>query len=160
VSEEPLQPNSDEHLLPPVEEEKKEPFVSKWDMIVFVALAVAGAAFWMWYKGQNQSSRSHFAHADSLYANRQLPAALYAYRQLRDSAQIVTRTDDSTLYHRIDSLTELEDHANRLMQGSELAIKSGDTALIRRALDTLLANQTGFVADSSKKKLQAALPAK
>lgn len=160
MSEEPVPPNSDEDLLPPVEEEKKEPFVSKWDMIVFVALAIAGAAFWMWYKGQNQSSHDHFAHADSLYTAQHYPAALFAYRQLRESAQIVTKGDDSIMYHRIDSLSELEDHANRLMQGSELAIKSGDTALIRRALDTLLANQSGFVADSSKKKLQAALPNK
>mgnify|MGYP000860936919 CR=1 len=158
MSETPVQPNTDEDLLPPVpEEEKKEPFVSKWDVVVFVVLAIAGAAFWMWYKSQGESSRGHFAHADSLYTQGRYPAALFAYRQLRENEQIVAKADDSILYHRIDSLSELEDHANRLMQGSELAIASGDTALMRRALDTLSADKSGFVADSSKKKLQASL---
>lgn len=157
MSETPVQPDPDEDLLPPVpEEEKKEPFVSKWDMVVFVALAIAGAAFWMWYKGQGESSREHFDHADSLYSQGRYPAALFAYRQLRENEQIVAKNDDSLLYHRIDSLSELEDHANRLMQGAELAITSGDTALIRRAFDTLSADKSGFIADSSKKRLQAA----
>ena len=161
MSETPAQPNSDEDLLPPVPEEpKKEPIVSKWDLVIFLALAVGGIAFWQWYKHQDAGSRAHFAHADSLYRNRQLPAALYAYRELREKEQIVSKVDDSVLYHRIDSLSELEDHALRLMQGSELAIASGDTSLIRRALDTLSVDNSGFVADSCKQKLQAALQPK
>ncbi len=157
MSEIPVPPNPDEDLLPPVEEVKKEPFVSTWDIVVFLVLLVAGAAFWMWYKGQGVNSREHFAHADSLYAEKHYPAALFAYRQLRENEQIVAKGDDSLLYHRIDSLTEIEDHAVRLMQGAELAITSGDTALMRRALDILVADQTGFVADSSKKHLLKAL---
>jgi len=161
VSETPAQPNPDEDLLPPVpEEEKKEPFVSKWDIVIFLVLAIGGIAFWQWYKHQGEGSRAHFAHADSLYRQRQFPAALHAYRTMRENEQIVTKSDDSILYHRMDSLSELEDHAKRLMQGAELAIASGDTSLIRLALDTLSADQTGFVADSSKKLLETALQPK
>lgn len=161
MSETPVQPNPDEDLLPPVpEEEKKEPFVSKWDIVIFLALVIGGVVFWQWYKHQGEGSRAHFAHADSLYLKHQFPAALHAYRTMREDEQIVSKSDDSVLYHRMDSLAELEDHANRLMQGAELAIASGDTGLIRRALDTLTADQTGFVADSSKKLLEAALQRK
>lgn len=156
MSETPVQPELEDELPEPTEP-PKEPFVSKWDLVVFLVLVVVGTGFWMWYKGQGQDSRSHFAHADSLYVEGRFPAALQAYRQLRENEQIVSKADDSLLYHRIDSLSELEDHANRLMQGAELAIASGDTSLIHRAYDTLAADRTGFVADSSKKHLEAAL---
>jgi hypothetical protein len=159
VSETPVQPELEDELPEPTEP-PKEPFVSKWDIVVFLVLVVVGSGFWMWYKGQGKNSESHFAHADSLYVRRQLPAALHAYRQLRENEQVVSKADDSLLYHRIDSLSELEDHANRLMQGAELAIASKDTGLMRRALDTLSADKTGFVADSSRKHLEAALGSK
>jgi len=159
VSETPVQPELEDELPEPTEP-PKEPFVSKWDLVVFLVLVIVGSIFWMWYKGQGKNSQGHFAHADSLYTERHLPAALYAYRQLRETEQIVSKSDDSLLYHRIDSLSELEDHANRLVQGAELAISSKDTSLIRRALDTLSSDKSGFVADSSKKHLEAALESK
>ena len=157
MSATPVQPDDLEDELPEPTEPPKEPFVSKWDIVVFLALIVGGSGFWFWYDGQGKDSRSHFAHADSLYSARRFPAALHAYRQLRENEQVVSKTDDSLMYHRIDSLSGLEDHAARLMQGAELAIASKDTALMRRALATLSADQTGFVADSSKKHLEAAL---
>lgn len=156
MSETPVPPELEDELPEPTEA-KKEPFVSKWDLVVFLVLVVAGTLFWMWYKGQGKDSQSHFAHADSLYTEGRFPGALLAYRQLRENEQIISKADDSILYHRIDSLSELEDHANRLMQGAELAIASSDTALMRRALETLAADKSGFVADSSKKHLESAL---
>lgn len=156
MSETPVQPDLEDELPEPTQP-PKEPFVSKWDIVVFVALVVFGTGFWMWYDGQGKDSRAHFAHADSLYKAGRFPAALDAYRLIRENEQVVSKTDDSLLYLRVDSLSELEDHANRLMQGAELAIASKDTALIRRALVTLSADSTGFIADSSKKHLEAAL---
>ncbi len=158
MSETPVQPDLEDELPEPTEP-PKEPFVSKWDIVVFLVLVVAGTAFWLWYRGQDRTSKDHFAHADSLYLQRKLPEALASYRLLREAEQIVSKADDSLLYHRIDSLTELEDHATRLTQGASLAITSGDTALMRRALDTLSADKTGFVADSARERLSKALGA-
>jgi hypothetical protein len=159
VSETPVQPDLEDELPEPTEP-PKEPFVSKWDIVVFAALVVLGTGFWLWYDGQGKDSRAHFAHADSLYVAGRFPDALEAYRSIRENEQVVSKADDSLLYHRVDSLSGLEDHAKRLMQGAELAIASKDTALIRRALVTLSADSSGFVADSSKQHLEAALQPK
>ena len=151
------QPDLDDDQTPEPTEPKTEPIVSRSDIVVFLVLAVLGAAFWFWYHGAGSHSRSHFAHADSLYAAHQYPKALEAYRKLRDSEQVIAQNDDSLLYRRIDSLSTLEDHARHLEEGARAALFSKDTALIRAAYTTLSSDSSGFVADSTKVRLGKAL---
>jgi len=158
VSETPELPPEDDLPEPP--EEKKEPFASTTDLVVLLVVALLAAGFWIWYRGEGGQSRSHFAHADSLYDAHRLPEALANYRKLRETEKIFTKKDDSILYRRIDSLSTLEDDAKTLCEGARAALVSGDTALIRRAWKLLASNNSGFVPDSLVARLQQALPSR
>jgi len=155
VSETPELPPEEE--LPEVPDEKKEPFASTTDIVVILLVALLAAGFWFWYHGEGGQSHSHFAHADSLYANHRLPQALAEYRKLRETEKVFSKLDDSLLYRRIDSLSSLEDNAKNLGEGARAALVSGDTALIRRAYSTLSADTTGFVPDTTVSRLRQAL---
>lgn len=150
------EPFDDEDLTPepPV---KKEPIATTTDIIVVVVLIIAGLGFWMWYRGEGDKSHIHFRGADSLYSAGRYPEALAEYRKLRDSVKIATKSEDSLLYRRIDTLVDLEEHARLLSNGAKLAIASGDTALMRRAQAKLMADRTGFIADSTFDALRKAL---
>ena len=147
-----------EEDLPEPPEEKKEPFASTTDLVVLLVVALLAVGFWLWYRGEGGQSRSHFAHADSLYDAHRLPEALENYRKLRETEKIFTKVDDSLLYRRIDSLSTLEDRAKTLADGARAALVSGDTALIRRAWKLLSSDTTGFVPDSLVVRLRQALP--
>lgn len=156
MSETPQLPPEDE--LPEVPEVKKEPFASGTDLAVLAVVAALAIAFWFWYHGQNGQSRTHFAHADSLYKAHNLPQALSEYSRLRETEKVVSKGDDSLLYKRIDSLSSLQDKAKTLCDGAVAALESKDTALVRRAYETLSEDKTGFVPDSVVARLRSVLP--
>ncbi|MBK9579339.1 MAG: hypothetical protein IPK50_18240 [Fibrobacterota bacterium] len=143
--------------LTPEPEVKKEPIATTTDIIVVVLLILAGLGFWFWYSGEGDKSHVHFRTADSLFAAGRYPQALTEYRKLRDSVKIATKSEDSLLYRRIDTLVDLEEHARVLSNGAKLAITSGDTALMHRAQSKLLADKSGFIADSTFAALRKAL---
>lgn len=157
MSDAPQPPILDDDETPEPTAPKTEPMVSKSDAIVVLVLAVLGAAFWFWYHGEGNHSRSKFAHADSLYEERHLPQALAEYRVLRDSEKVISKLDDSLLYRRIDSLSTLEEHVHHMVEGSHAALISKDTNLERAALNALSADSSGFVPDSEVARLRAAL---
>ncbi|MBK8803901.1 MAG: hypothetical protein IPN71_17990 [Fibrobacteres bacterium] len=156
MSENSPEPFEDEDLTPEPEA-KKEPIATTTDIIVVVVLILAGLGFWFWYSGEGDKSHVHFHTADSLFAAGRYPQALGEYRKLRDSVKIATKSEDSLLYRRIDTLSDLEEHARLLSNGAKLAIASGDTALMLRAQSKLLADKSGFIGDSTFAALRKAL---
>ena len=151
------EPNLDDDETPEPTGVKTEPLASSSDLIVLAVVAVLGAGFWFWYHGEGRQSRSHFAHADSLYAAHRYPEALAAYRALRESELVVAKADDSLLYRHIDSLSSMEDHAKNLSDGARAALLSKDTSLVRAAYQTLSDDKSGFVPDSILARLKGAL---
>ncbi|HNY32427.1 MAG TPA: hypothetical protein PKO15_16190 [Fibrobacteria bacterium] len=141
----------------PEPEPKKEPIATTTDIVVVLLLIVAGLGFWLWYRGEGDKSHLHFQTADSLYAAGRFPQALAEYRKLRDSVKVATKSEDSLLYRRIDTLSDLEEHARILSNGAQLAIASGDTALMAKAHAALLSDKSGFIADTTLAALSKAL---
>lgn len=132
----------------PEPEPKKEPMATTTDIVVVLLLIVAGLGFWLWYRSASDASASHFHQADSLYAAREYPAALQAYRKLRDGEGLIGKKDDSLMYLRMDSLEQFEAQDQRLTEAARAALLSGDSILIRLAHDGVLANSHGFVPSS------------
>lgn len=141
----------------PEPEPKKEPLATTTDIVVVLVLIVAGLLFWIWYRGEGDKSHNHFRTADSLYAAGRFPQALGEYRKLRDSVKVATKSEDSLLYRRIDTLADLEERARILVNGAKLAIASGDTSLMRKAQARLLSDKSGFIPDSAVSHLRQAL---
>lgn len=154
------EPDLDDDETPEPTGVKTEPIASTSDLIVVAVVAILGGGFWFWYHGEGRQSRSHFAHADSLYSAHRYPEALAAYRALRESEQVVAKEDDSLLYKHIDSLSTLEDHAKNLTEGARAALLSKDTNLVRAAYRTLSDDKSGFIPDSILARLKAALEAR
>ncbi len=132
----------------PEPEPKKEPMATTTDIVVVLVLIVVGLGFWFWYRSASTASHDHFHKADSLYAAHQYPAALQAYRSLRDGEGLIGKKDDSLMYLRMDSLEMFESQDQRLADAARAALVSRDTILIRLAHDGLLANSHGFVPSS------------
>lgn len=153
ISPDPL----DDEDLTPEPEPKKEPIATTTDIVVVVVLILAGLGFWFWYRGEGDKSHHQFHTADSLYSAGRFPQALAEYRKLRDSIRVATKSEDSLLYRRIDTLADMEEHARILSSGARLAIASGDTTLIRKAQATLVSDKSGFIPDSTLASLKKAL---
>jgi len=151
------EPNLEDDETPEPTGVKTEPLASSSDLIVVAVVALLGAGFWFWYHGEGRQSRTHFAHADSLYTAHRYPEALAAYRELRESEQVIAKVDDSLLYRHIDSLSSMEDHARNLSEGARAAILSKDTALVRAAYQTLSDDKSGFIPDSILARLKSVL---
>lgn len=145
-------PQEDKELPPddlgdelPEPEEKKEPIVSGWDVVVLLVLALAGSGFWFWYNSAKDTSTSDIAKADSLYVARNYPDALKAYRTVREKAAVISKKDDSLMYRRMDSLENFEEQDLQLANGVRAAITSEDTSLIRAAAEAVKQQGHGFV---------------
>lgn len=134
-----------EEDLAPEPEEKKEPIVSTWDVVILLALGLLGGGFWYWYSGERNSSESHFHVADSLYAAGAYPQALDAYRSIRADESVISRKHDSLMYLRMDTLENFEEKDLQLAAGIRAAIASEDTALIRVASEAVKTLGHGFV---------------
>lgn len=137
----------------PEPEPKKEPLASTTDVVVVLVLLIGGLLFWWWYRGEGDKSHQLIRSADSLYTAKRYPEALRQYRLLRDSLKISTKSEDSLLYRRIDTLGDMEEHSRTLCRGAQLAITSGDTALIRTVYRKLSADSTGFIPDTLLRSL-------
>lgn len=133
----PQDPDSSTEETPEVETPATEPVVSRTDLVVLLALALAGAGFWWWYSGAKHDSTRHFAHADSLYQAGRLSEALAEYRTLREKEEVIGKGDDSIMYRRMDSLETIAEKTGELVRGARAALLSGDTALVRRAREVL-----------------------
>lgn len=148
-------PQDDKELPPddlgeelPEPEDKKEPIVSGWDVVVLVVLLLAGSGFWFWYSSARDNSTSDIARADSLYVARDYPEALKAYRSVREKAAVISKKDDSLMYRRMDTLENFEEHDLQLANGVRAAITSEDTSLIRAAAEAVKQQGHGFVPNS------------
>jgi len=129
----------------PEPEEKKEPFVSGWDVVVLLVLALVGSGFWFWYNSAKDSSTSTIVKADSLYRAGNYPEAQKSYRAVRENASVISKRDDSLMYRRMDSLETFEEQDLQLANGARAAIASEDTALIRTAAEAVKSRNYGFV---------------
>jgi len=132
----------------PEPEPKKEPVATTTDIVVVLALILVGLGFWFWYRSASTSSTDHFHKADSLYAARNFPAALAAYRELRDGEKLIGKKDDSLMYLRMDSLEAYEASDVRLAEAARAALVSGDSALIGTAKEAVRTGTHGFVPSS------------
>jgi hypothetical protein len=133
---------------PEVTETPKEPLVSKSDTIVVLVLLALGLGGWFWYSSAGKTSHAHFAHADSLYQQGQWKAALLEYQKLRETEGFISKSDDSLLYRRMDSLETIQETSDRWAQAARLALQSGDTALIRKAALVLESAKGDFIPSS------------
>lgn len=144
----PKDPEGIEEDLAPEPEEKKEPIVSTWDVVILLALGLLGGGFWYWYSGERSTSESHFHVADSLYAAGKYPHALEAYRSIRSDESVISKKHDSLMYLRMDTLENFEEKDLQLATGIRAAIASEDTALIRTASEAVKSLGHGFVPQS------------
>lgn len=144
----PKAPEAVEEDLTPEPEEKKEPIVSTWDVVILLALGLLGGGFWYWYSGERNTSESHFQVADSLYAAGKYPQALEAYRSIRSGESVISKKHDSLMYLRMDTLENFEEKDLQLATGIRAAIASEDTALIRTASEAVKTQGHGFVPQS------------
>jgi hypothetical protein len=106
------------------EEGKQSPF---WDWLIGLGLLALVAGFTVYYQYQKRATQGRFRAADALYRSGDFVGAADAYEALKE-ASYLTASNDSTIYARLDTISELEESSRESVARARTLSAAGDTA--------------------------------
>lgn len=125
-----------------------------WDWFIGIALVVLVAGFTVYYQYQKRATQTRFRAADALFRSGDFVEAAGAYEALKN-ASYLTAGDDSTIYARLDTISELQERSRESVARARTLAAAGDVPDARKAIaevvepDLLDARDHGWI-DSAK----------
>lgn len=125
-----------------------------WDWFIGIAVVVLVAGFTVYYQYQKRSTQTRFRAADALFQSGDFVGAADAYEALKN-ASYLTAANDSTIYARLDTISELQERSREAVARARTLSAAGDAAGARKAIaevvepDLLDARDRGWI-DSAK----------